>query len=982
DNPGPGAYDPIYSPVNKYKRYGFIDKSNRFPDAKPEAALGAKTTARRLRSTSGTLRATATVSGSRELQRKTTVEPEAKRLRERNISLQTELDLTLRNQREIQDQLQSSQQQIKLLQHKFHDDRQRLGDEIRRARNETRVFHLVSQETESELIYQRRHLTHRVQALQKELGDVQYDMEHTHDDYNQQISQFEKTIQHLSTQLASRNDDLNQVNRLKDQIRAQAQQEKQELEAELDMFKNRLDMVRTHANDKGQELERLSQQLEEEKKRATDSEARYLRSLDDIQEELSKARKREAEARQVATECHSQIDYWSQQIKDLESEANQHDLEHRLALDRYKTQLEDRQHLVDQLSADKASLNVRLESTLETFQSQKYDWEATKKTLNRTITQLETDLDNTNTQVMRLNQQLTLEKQQHEQALDAAVDEKNRMERELKLNETRYREKIETLQREHDQAKAEWAINSNVKVQSLQRELDSTRQETNTAMHQLEVEVEGLHAALNEANDDRNAQLEALDIAREKIQALRQKNGAYQDRCSHLELEEVGWKDKWELAQNQRTQSEERSRELEQLVRQANREVERLTTQVTELEQQHKERTTADHTTLETLHGYVSELESTLQTKADEIEQLQQKTTQNRSLGDVRQYEKQVYQLEQQVLQYEQELKEVRTKAEEEYLSLQREKRRLNDTADEYKAQFETLTTLVESLRAQVFESEAAQEELANQMEHQVQFLQKNYNAAYKDMVKAQGLNAQLAGHNNLKQKIKYITQLKEENQTLKRNELILEKTRDTLRRRVMHLERDLEAYQAVGITGQQLVRSRVERAYRAQNMATQHMDGESPMGTREINQSPLPAVIPFTTPHSLRQRNKSSPQVRASPAAAKKSAPVPLSQATTTVTGIKVLAPKTPMVLATTRSPRKRPAPSSPCRTQPRNSTQFVSLDESRPIRAAKTVRGISKSLQHRIEFFDTEGTSNNKRPRLAPANGTQPPFTVLLSS
>ncbi|KAJ3396630.1 hypothetical protein HDV05_003139, partial [Chytridiales sp. JEL 0842] len=91
--------------------------------------------------------------------------------------------------------------------------------------------------------------------------------------------------------------------------------------------------------------------------------------------------------------------------------------------------------------------------------------------------------------------------------------------------------------------------------------------------------------------------------------------------------------------------------------------------------------------------------------------------------------------------------------------------------------------------------AERKQAEVEEALQSQVQFLSENYKQAFEDVKKLSTVNADLLGHQNAQQKIRHIAKLKEELMKTKEDLVSVTKDRDTLRRKHLVLERDLEAY-------------------------------------------------------------------------------------------------------------------------------------------------------------------------------------------
>ncbi|KAI9139241.1 hypothetical protein BKA69DRAFT_1086774 [Paraphysoderma sedebokerense] len=96
-------------------------------------------------------------------------------------------------------------------------------------------------------------------------------------------------------------------------------------------------------------------------------------------------------------------------------------------------------------------------------------------------------------------------------------------------------------------------------------------------------------------------------------------------------------------------------------------------------------------------------------------------------------------------------------------------------------------------------------------LQHQIDTLSGVSSFAEHEASKLNELNASLLGHHNQKQRIKYVAKIKEENLSLKKENLLLSKARDQCRMKIMNLERELEAFTSIDNTGKK--RGRVEKA-------------------------------------------------------------------------------------------------------------------------------------------------------------------------
>ncbi|KAJ1565791.1 hypothetical protein HK096_009968, partial [Nowakowskiella sp. JEL0078] len=80
------------------------------------------------------------------------------------------------------------------------------------------------------------------------------------------------------------------------------------------------------------------------------------------------------------------------------------------------------------------------------------------------------------------------------------------------------------------------------------------------------------------------------------------------------------------------------------------------------------------------------------------------------------------------------------------------------------------------------------------------ELVEKEKNYAESEVLKLSDIISNEMGHQNIRQKIKHVSQLKEENLFLKKENLTMSTQRDDFRRKCMNLERELESYRAIPI--------------------------------------------------------------------------------------------------------------------------------------------------------------------------------------
>ncbi|KAF9096133.1 hypothetical protein BGX27_001171, partial [Mortierella sp. AM989] len=116
-------------------------------------------------------------------------------------------------------------------------------------------------------------------------------------------------------------------------------------------------------------------------------------------------------------------------------------------------------------------------------------------------------------------------------------------------------------------------------------------------------------------------------------------------------------------------------------------------------------------------------------------------------------------------------------------------------------AREETLLDMAK-LHEQLAESEQTRLQVENQLQVEVSALIKKNGLSSNELSRLSKMDIDSAQNLNLKQKIKQVAQLKEEVLVLKKKNLGLSNTRDSLRLKCLQVERDLEAYMAANASG------------------------------------------------------------------------------------------------------------------------------------------------------------------------------------
>ncbi|CAO3570060.1 unnamed protein product [Mortierella alpina] len=115
-------------------------------------------------------------------------------------------------------------------------------------------------------------------------------------------------------------------------------------------------------------------------------------------------------------------------------------------------------------------------------------------------------------------------------------------------------------------------------------------------------------------------------------------------------------------------------------------------------------------------------------------------------------------------------------------------------------AREETLLDMAK-LHEELAESQNAKLEVEYQLHSEVSILIKKNGLSSDELSRLSKMNVDSAQNMSLKQKVKQVAQLKEENLSLKKKNLGLSNTRDSLRLKCLQVERELEAYKAATVS-------------------------------------------------------------------------------------------------------------------------------------------------------------------------------------
>ncbi|KAG0052536.1 hypothetical protein BGZ83_002467 [Gryganskiella cystojenkinii] len=136
-------------------------------------------------------------------------------------------------------------------------------------------------------------------------------------------------------------------------------------------------------------------------------------------------------------------------------------------------------------------------------------------------------------------------------------------------------------------------------------------------------------------------------------------------------------------------------------------------------------------------------------------------------------------------------------------------------------AREETLLDMAK-LHEELAESEQTRLQVEHQLQTEVGILIKKYELSDEELSRLSKMNVDSAQNQGLKQKVKQVAQLKEEVMALKKKNLTLSNTRDSLRLKCLQVERELEAYKAASVsTATAIPTARSNRQSRASSVTS-----------------------------------------------------------------------------------------------------------------------------------------------------------------
>ncbi|GJJ78081.1 hypothetical protein EMPS_10440 [Entomortierella parvispora] len=178
--------------------------------------------------------------------------------------------------------------------------------------------------------------------------------------------------------------------------------------------------------------------------------------------------------------------------------------------------------------------------------------------------------------------------------------------------------------------------------------------------------------------------------------------------------------------------------------------------------------------------------------------------------------------------------------------------RQVQEDVEKYRAAYvkadlareETLLDMAK-LHEELEESEQARLQVENQLQVEVGILIKKHELSNEELSRLSKMTADSAQNQGLKQKAKQLAQLKEEAIALKKKNLSLSNTRDSLRLKCLQVERELEAYKAASCVAAPSPRSnRQSRASSVTSASSVILSGTSSLNI-VANSSPESSPVP-----------------------------------------------------------------------------------------------------------------------------------------
>ncbi|KAF9428895.1 hypothetical protein BGZ94_000616 [Podila epigama] len=259
-------------------------------------------------------------------------------------------------------------------------------------------------------------------------------------------------------------------------------------------------------------------------------------------------------------------------------------------------------------------------------------------------------------------------------------------------------------------------------------------------------------------------------------------------------------------------------------------------------------------------------------------------------------------------------------------------------------AREETLLDMA-NLHEQLAESESARLHCENQLNVEVGLLVKKHELSSDELSRLSKMNVDSAQNQGLKHKVKQIALLKEENLALKKKNLALSNTRDSLRLKCLRIERDLESYKTA-------------------SLASTSSSSSPPNSGSTTQSSASRAVTPAHRKHS--STLSSSSVVSSSSALLGSSSTLHLSTSTDQIVGSKLQLQSEPSLTPRSTSPMST-TPSSPIMT-PKANTCTTRPRSSSTLSSSKSI--ISSSSPSSSSTSTPRATSNTKSPKFTRTN------------
>ncbi|KAJ3092648.1 hypothetical protein HK102_004887 [Quaeritorhiza haematococci] len=380
-------------------------------------------------------------------------------------------------------------------------------------------------------------------------------------------------------------------------------------------------------------------------------------------------------------------------------------------------------------------------------------------------------------------------------SLDSLETEMERARTQMETQRQQFHAEIENL---NDTLRAERDLMDDINAESRQKDmmLEMKDQEMAKLKGDFQQERDMLADQTNQLRKAYDLHVETLEGTKVKIeQALEDERGR------HAEMSKT-WESRIESLEQERTQLRQQNAEtvsgLKHKLEQKDAEISVLHAHVQAREGAFAQEIQARDTHANFMEAKVEELVRELESKQDDRKKVEKMS------GEIQRLKKEVNGLTARKNEAE---KTWATK----YQSLVAEKKGAELKVEEWFTRANEYQTEVERLQKMLEDELRQRRELEEKWELKLQLATHQEALSNSELKKAIELNGDLLGHNNARQKIKHIAQLKDENVKLKKDNLAIAKIRDDLRKKLINVERELEAYKSVG-GGGAVRKSRVSR--------------------------------------------------------------------------------------------------------------------------------------------------------------------------